>query len=123
MSRADVDRLVVDLRANRPLAEEIAKGAGGLRSVVDIANRRGYQITIDEARQYMREKASNLTDAELDALAGGKGSPPPSGTATQVSTVQTVASVTTVATTAEVAETAGAVTSVAVVAEGVIVAT
>jgi predicted ribosomally synthesized peptide with nif11-like leader len=77
MSQADVERFVRDIKTNTDLQQAIKAGAGGLQSVVNIANQRGYQITIGEARQYMRDKASNLTDAELDALAGGKGPPPP----------------------------------------------
>jgi hypothetical protein len=55
----------------------VKRGAGGLQSVVNVANQQGYQITIAEARQYIRNQAANLSDADLDALAGGKGPPPP----------------------------------------------
>ena len=127
MSKVDLDRFVADLKSNKDLQEAVAKGAGGLQAAVAVARSRGYNITVDEARQYLREKASNLSDKELDALAGGKGGssppPPPSGTVTSVSTVQTVSSVTSVATVAEAAETVAAATSAVVVAEGAVVLT
>jgi predicted ribosomally synthesized peptide with nif11-like leader len=77
MARADIERFIRDLKTNQDLQQAVAGGAGGLQSIVNIANQRGYPITIDEARQYIRDQGSTLTDAELDALAGGKGSPPP----------------------------------------------
>jgi hypothetical protein len=64
----------------------------------------------------MREKASNLSDAELDALAGGKGSPrssPSTGaTSTVLQAAQTILD-----------GSAVAVIYMATVAQGVIVAT
>jgi hypothetical protein len=67
----------------------------------------------------MREKASNLSGAELDALAGVKGSPPPSpptgATSTVLQAAQTISTV--------LDGSAVAVIYIATVAQGVIVAT
>ena len=135
MSKADLDRFVSDLKTKKDLQEAVAKGAGGLQSALAVAKSHGYNITIDEARTYMREKAANLSDKELDALAGGKGGSPapkpkpaPAGAnVTSTVNVQTTTNVTTAVNAAELemaaVEAAAAATTVFVVAEGVIVVT
>jgi len=135
MSKADLDRFVSDLKTKKDLQEAVAKGAGGLQSALAVAKANGYSITIDEARSYMREKAASLSDKELDALAGGKGSSPapkpkpaPSGAnITSTVNVQTTTNVTTAVSAAELeivaGEAVGVGTTVFVVAEGVIIAT
>jgi predicted ribosomally synthesized peptide with nif11-like leader len=135
MSKADLDRFVADLKTKKDLQDAVAKGAGGLQSALAVAKSHGYNITIDEARSYMREKAASLSDKELDALAGGKGSSPkpapkpaPAGAnVTSNVNVQTTVNVSTVVNAAEIetvaVEAAAAATTVFVVAEGVIVAT
>jgi len=135
MSKADLDRFVGDLKTKKDLQEAVAKGAGGLQSALAVAKAHGYSITIDEARSYMREKAASLSDKELDALAGGKGSSPapkpkpaPSGAnITSTVNVQTTTNVTTAVSAAELeivaGEAVGVGTTVFVVAEGVIIAT
>jgi predicted ribosomally synthesized peptide with nif11-like leader len=73
MSKADLDRFVADLKRNTKLRDAVVKGAGGVQAAINVAKAHGYSITIDEARSYMRDQAANLSDKELDALAGGKG--------------------------------------------------
>jgi predicted ribosomally synthesized peptide with nif11-like leader len=136
MSKADLDRFVADLKTKKDLQAAVAKGAGGLQSALAVAKSHGYNITIDEARTYMREKAANLSDKELDMLAGGKGSSPapkpkpaPAGGQNITSTVnvQTTTNVTTVVTGAELevvaGEAVGVGTTVIVVAEGAVILT
>jgi predicted ribosomally synthesized peptide with nif11-like leader len=135
MSKADLDRFVADLKTKKDLQAAVAKGAGGLQSALAVAKSHGYNITIDEARTYMREKAANLSDKELDMLAGGKGSSPapkpkpaPAGqNVTSTVNVQTTTNVTTVVAGAELevvaGEAVGVGTTVIVVAEGAVILT
>jgi len=139
LSRTDLERFVADIKTNKDLQTAVAKGAGGLQSALAVAKANGYTISLDEARTYMRGQMSNLSDKQLDVLAGGKaggipfntpvlkkGAVPPGGSAPQTSAlnVQTVQNVTTVGNAVEIElfEAVGAGTSVFVVAEGVIVA-
>jgi predicted ribosomally synthesized peptide with nif11-like leader len=115
MSQSEVERFVADLKSDASLREALKGSAAGVASVVAFAQARGYDIGADEARQYIQAQSSNdLTDAELDHVAGGKGHH-----STSTSTVQTTQSATT--------QTVAAETSIGVVAEvyvaGVVVVT
>ena len=125
MSQADIERFVADLNSDAGMMDELKGGSTGLASVVEFAGGKGYDISIDEAKAYIQEQAKQeLSDDQLDSIAGGKGH---HHHATNVSSTQTAVSVTTVDTAAEVvttaAEAAEVATTVAVVAEGAVVAT
>ena len=73
MSAADIARFVADLKSNATLAGEMKGAATGLASVVDFAKSKGYDISVDEAKTYIREQSKQeLTDDQLEAIAGGK---------------------------------------------------
>jgi len=118
MSQADIQRFVSDLKGNQVLLDEVKSGAVGLGAVVELAQSKGYDITVDEAKAYIREQANQeLSDEQLDAVAGGKGHHHHHHKSTQVSTYQTAVTVTTEAVTAETtAEVAAEVEAVAVAA-------
>jgi predicted ribosomally synthesized peptide with nif11-like leader len=122
MSQSDIERFINDLKENTELLGEIKSGSTGLASVVETAQAKGYDITMDEAKTYISDKAQqDLSDSQLDAVAGGKGS------TTSTAAVQTTLAVTTAVQTAEavttVAEAADVATTVEVVAEAAIVLT
>ena len=74
MSQADVERFVADLKSNDELRDEVTGAAGGIGSIVEVAKDKGYDITVEEARDYIRSQASSeLSDEQLDQVAGGKG--------------------------------------------------
>ncbi len=103
MSQSDIQRFIQDLKTNPELQEAIKGQSGGLEAVVAFATSQGYDISLDEAKAYIRAQSQQeLTDEQLDAIAGGKGGHHPgSNTSTNVSTVTVEAAH--VATTAEVA--------------------
>ena len=75
MSSAEVERFVADLKTNEGLRSELSGHASGVGSVVSFAKDKGYDIDVDEAAAYIHgESGRELNDAELDAVAGGKGS-------------------------------------------------
>ncbi len=77
MSQTDIERFVADLQANPDLLAEVTKSAGGIASIVEIANGKGYDVTLDEAKAYIQAQAkAELSDEQLDAVAGGKGNSP-----------------------------------------------
>jgi len=108
MSQADVDRFVADLKSNEDLRNEVTGAASGIGSVVEIAKSHGYDISVDEARDYIRSRASSdLSDEQLDAIAGGKGHHSVSNVTAAVN-VQTAVNVTTEAGVAETTEAVAA---------------
>lgn len=118
MSQEDIQRFVVDLKSDDALRAELSEKASGLSSVVEFAGSKGYSITLDEVAGYIQNQTeTELTDAQLDAIAGGKGHHHHhhhgSSTTTSTSTVQTTQTVTT--------QTVGAETTVEAVAEVVAV--
>ena len=90
MSSAEVERFVADLKTNEGLRSELSGHASGVGSVVSFAKDKGYDIDVDEAAAYIHgESGRELNDAELDAVAGGKGSV---STSTNVVTTNEIAS-------------------------------
>ena len=113
MSRAEIDRFVGDVRANRELLREVSDGIIGLGHFVDKAKQRGYRFTVEEAKAYIRERHGDaVSDEQLDAVVGA-------GTTSTTTDVATAAVEVTVAATTT---TAAAEAEVAVTAVGVIVA-
>jgi len=72
MSQADIQRFISDLKEKQGLLGEVKSGAVGLASLVELAQARGYDFTVEEAKAYIRGQASqDLSDEQLDAMAGG----------------------------------------------------
>jgi predicted ribosomally synthesized peptide with nif11-like leader len=117
MSAADIERFVQDLKTDQDLQARIKDAAAGLDSVVEFARGRGYDISVDEAKAYIQAQASqDLTDDQMEALAGGKHHHHRDHNAnTKVVVVQSVASVTTEAVSVETTTTTVAESEVAVV--------
>lgn len=115
MSRAEIDRFVTDVRANRELLRELSDGIIGLGHFVDRAKQRGYRFSVEEAKDYIRERGGGaVSDAQLEAVVGGGST----NTSTNVEAVSEAVEVTVAATTT----TAAAEAEVSVTAVGVIVA-
>ena len=68
MSIAEIERFAADLKSNEALRAEAAK-AQAETSIVAFAATKGYAFTADEVKEHI--KAKELTDAELDGVAGG----------------------------------------------------
>lgn len=74
MSQDDVERFVADLKSDDGLRSELAANASGVSSIVSFAKDKGYAITPDEVTGYIQDQTANeLSDTQLDAIAGGKG--------------------------------------------------
>ncbi len=118
MSATEAERFANDLKTTPDLLDELKKSAGGLglSGVVEFAKSKGYGIDVDDAKTYIETKAhKELTDEQLDRIAGGKGGG--GGSATNVATNINVAQNVSVAVNAaDVANIAGAVTAAIVAA-------
>jgi predicted ribosomally synthesized peptide with nif11-like leader len=76
MSVQDAERFANDLKAKPQMLAELKKTVGGkgLAAVCGFAKRKGYNVTVEEAKKYLRGKAKReLSDQQLDRVAGGKG--------------------------------------------------
>jgi hypothetical protein len=81
MSLAEIERFAADLESDAALRAEAEKSqadrshATAVERSMAFAAGKGYRFTIEEARQYAKEKAAAkgkvLSDAELDGVAGG----------------------------------------------------
>jgi predicted ribosomally synthesized peptide with nif11-like leader len=124
MATADVERFVNDLATDMNLLAQVKPQATGLAAVVALGKQHGYDFTLDEAKSYIQSRSPReLTDKQLDAIAGGKHHN--SSVATSTKVAQTVAVATSAVEAAEVATTAVQVAEgaadVAAAAEAVVV--
>ena len=81
LSQSEVERFTADLKSNvarRALAEKAQADkshATPLARATTFANSKGYKFTLDHAKAHLKTKAKaagkELTDAELDGVAGG----------------------------------------------------
>ena len=75
MSLRDVDRFARDIKTNPRLVQELRNAAGGmgLAGIVVFAKAKGFDVTAEEVRDYIRSKTVQvLSDDRLDAIAGGR---------------------------------------------------
>ena len=76
MSIAEIERFAADLQSNEALRAEAEKAQ---TSVVAFAESKGYAFTTDEVKEHVKARAKaagkELTNAELDGVAGGLGDP------------------------------------------------
>jgi predicted ribosomally synthesized peptide with nif11-like leader len=75
MSASEAERFVDDLKTSPDLLDELKKGTAGLglSGVVEFAKQKGYSMDVDDAKAYIETKArKELTDEQLDRIAGGK---------------------------------------------------
>ena len=73
MSQAELQRFAADLRSDAALRQEVDGIASDLlRTVVGIAQRRGYSFTLEEAQSAIAAKTGkSMSESELDRVTGG----------------------------------------------------
>lgn len=75
MSTAEMDRLVSEYSTNESLRSQL-DSATDLANAAEIAHAAGYDVSIEEAQAYIANLQSGakaeLSDAQLDAVSGGK---------------------------------------------------
>jgi hypothetical protein len=81
MSIAEIERFAADLKSNEALRAEAEKAQADKSHATPIARAqafaagKGYAFTVDEAKEHANASATaagrELTDVELDGLAGG----------------------------------------------------
>ena len=79
MSKAEIERFNADVAKDAGLRQELSEIDQSVAAVVEFAKDKGYDITVEEVHQYIQEQVakekekddSDLSDDELDAIAGG----------------------------------------------------
>jgi predicted ribosomally synthesized peptide with nif11-like leader len=71
MSRAELERFVADVKADPKLQADLKERGSGVASVVEIARSRGYEITTQDVRDYVRSQDREITEEELDRVTAG----------------------------------------------------
>ncbi len=76
MSLAEMDRFVREYSTNADLREGVA-ASGDLAAAAAFAQSKGYDVHPEEAKTYLEgmrnDTQAELSEAQLDAVAGGKG--------------------------------------------------
>jgi len=112
VSIAEAERFVNDLAKDPQLLARVKPQATGLAAVVALGKQYGYNFSLDEAKGYIQSRSPReLTDKQLDAIAGGK-----HGGGSSVATSTKVAQTAWVASSA--VEAAEVATTAVTVAEG-----
>lgn len=76
MSIADAARFAKDLATDKDLLEKVKGKASGLTSLVELGKSYGYNFTLDQIKQVIRNSAPReMTDDQIDTVAGGKAAP------------------------------------------------
>src|SRR5262245_33615728 len=71
MSRAELERFVADVKADPRLQTDLKERGSGVASLVEIARSRGYEITTQDVRDYVRSQDRDITEEELDRVTAG----------------------------------------------------
>lgn len=74
MSHAEAERFVADLKQDAGMRDALKGQPATLDAVVAFAKGKGYDVSADDALAYLKaQSGEELSDEELDAVAGGKG--------------------------------------------------
>lgn len=71
MGRAEIERFAADLKMDAALQQAAKNKAADVARLVEAARAQGYDITLDDVRAHLRAQRHDLSDQELEAIAGG----------------------------------------------------
>ncbi|MCJ2045951.1 Nif11-like leader peptide family RiPP precursor [Methylobacterium sp. J-078] len=74
MSASELERFTADLRADASLRGQFAEKGKDLGAIVDAAQAKGYGLTLADVEGRIAEHGSQLSEEELDQVAGGRAS-------------------------------------------------
>src|SRR5581483_10191676 len=72
MSKADVTRFVTDVKNNTQLQNDLMNRLA-ISDILSVASQHGYQLTEQDVREYTEEQKAQLSERQLEAVAGGGG--------------------------------------------------
>jgi predicted ribosomally synthesized peptide with nif11-like leader len=71
MSKAEIERFVKDVKTDTALQAEIKKAGSDPQAFVALAKKKGYDFTVDELKKHAENKKGELSQEDLDKVAGG----------------------------------------------------
>lgn len=71
MSQQEMERFAKDVKTNSALQDELKKAGTDEKAVVSIANAKGYDFSLEELKAYADSKKGELSDDQLQKVAGG----------------------------------------------------
>lgn len=71
MSKPDLERFAKDVKKDTKLQEELKKAGTDEKAVIGIAKARGYDFSLEELKAYAEQKKGELSEEQLDKVAGG----------------------------------------------------
>jgi predicted ribosomally synthesized peptide with nif11-like leader len=72
MSKSELARFVADLGTDSILQSSVKTNTANPTALVAIARSKGYAIDLEEMRNHLEAGRPDLTEKQLDAVAGGK---------------------------------------------------
>lgn len=73
MSKEAIKKFQEEAKSNKDLQEQIVEAGSDVDKIVSIANNAGFSFTKEELLQFSEEAKSQLSDDDLDKVAGGSG--------------------------------------------------
>ncbi len=73
MSSENIERFSAEAKNNSELAEEIKKLGSDVAGIVKLAECKGFPFTEDELKEYSEAKKGELSEEQLEKVAGGVG--------------------------------------------------
>lgn len=71
MSQSELERFVADVKANKELQDALKEAGPDVDAIVKYASGKGYDFTADELKAYAQTKKGELSEEELEKVAGG----------------------------------------------------
>lgn len=73
MSTSELERFSTDLRSDASLQAKVTERGSDLSGIVETAQASGYGITLEEVQEQISARGDEVSEHELDSVAGGRG--------------------------------------------------
>jgi len=71
MSQSELDRFISDVKRSEKLQEELKAAGAGAGAIVKVATGKGYDFSADELKAFVETKKGELSEEQLEKVAGG----------------------------------------------------
>lgn len=71
MSQSELERFVADVKGNKELQDALKEAGSDVDAIVKFASGKGYSLTADELKAFADTKKGELSEEELEKVAGG----------------------------------------------------
>ena len=71
MSQSELERFISDVKRSEKLQEELKAAGADVGAIVKVAVDKGYDFSADELKAYVETKKGELSEEQLEKVAGG----------------------------------------------------